>query len=343
MWFRCDSITTTNDFTAWLADQYAAGTPVTVYYVLATPVTESFTPGAYAEGTVETIAIKNNIFTLVGATYDETIGGNGTPGASPNNGYSDYLAVTGGDVYNFSDRGLSGVALYDQNKVFQSRKSVSVGDYTIPADIAYIRVNFRQSVMNNVSITHTNYTATAEMLLKVGNYQDVQSILDGVVTRNVAIKVFDGTEPWSFYSDTLFAFSLSGRATGAQQKLFCTHLQAVNKTSTTIQNNEITCNGTYRIVVRKDEISTVEDWKQYLADQCANGTPVMLVYPLETPTTESVAGQALQVTDGDNTLEITQASLTGLELEAQYNAAVSLTIQEVEDANLDNNVTVTIQ
>jgi hypothetical protein len=46
---------------------------------------------------------------------------------------------------------------------------------------------------------------------------------------------------------------------------------------------------------------------------------------------------------GDNTLEITQASLDGLELEAQYNAAVSLTIQEVEDANLDNNVTVTIQ
>jgi hypothetical protein len=49
------------------------------------------------------------------------------------------------------------------------------------------------------------------------------------------------------------------------------------------------------------------------------------------------------VTDGDNVLEITQASLTGLELEAQYNAAVTLTIQEVQDANLDNNVTVTIQ
>lgn len=37
-----------------------------------------------------------------------------------------------------------------------------------------------------------------------------------------------------------------------------------------------------------------------------------------TPTTESVAGQTLQVQDGDNVLEITQASLSGLELEAKY-------------------------
>ena len=34
---------TLEQFTQWLADQYAAGTPVTVYYVLATPTTESVT------------------------------------------------------------------------------------------------------------------------------------------------------------------------------------------------------------------------------------------------------------------------------------------------------------
>ena len=59
-------------------------------------------------------------------------------------------------------------------------------------------------------------------------------------------------------------------------------------------------------------------FKAYLADQYAAGTPVIIIYPLATPTTESVTGQHLQVAQGDNTLEITQASLTGLELEAGY-------------------------
>jgi hypothetical protein len=64
---------------------------------------------------------------------------------------------------------------------------------------------------------------------------------------------------------------------------------------------------------------------------------------LKNSTTEQVAGQYLNTVNGDNTVEITQASIGGLELEAEYRAAVELTIQEVEDANLDNNVTVTIQ
>ena len=64
--------------------------------------------------------------------------------------------------------------------------------------------------------------------------------------------------------------------------------------------------------------TSLEAWEQYLADQYAAGTPVIVVYPLATPTAESVAGQTLQVADGDNILEITQASLPDLELEAKY-------------------------
>ena len=35
-------------------------------------------------------------------------------------------------------------------------------------------------------------------LLKVGNYQDVQNVINGHVTRNVGIKVLDGTEDWEY-------------------------------------------------------------------------------------------------------------------------------------------------
>jgi hypothetical protein len=62
----------------------------------------------------------------------------------------------------------------------------------------------------------------------------------------------------------------------------------------------------------------VTDFKNFLATQYAAGTPVIVVYTLATPTTESVTGQTLQVEDGDNVLAITQAGMSGLELEAEY-------------------------
>lgn len=43
VWIRDDSQSTLADFTTFLAQQYTNGTPVTVYYVLATPTTESVT------------------------------------------------------------------------------------------------------------------------------------------------------------------------------------------------------------------------------------------------------------------------------------------------------------
>ena len=282
--------------------------------------------GIYTDGTVETVAIKNNIFTLVGATYDETIGGTGTPSSSPNNGYSDYLAVTGGDVYNFSDRGLSGVALYDQNKVFKSRPSVSAGDYTIPADIAYIRVNFRQPIMNNISITHTNYTATAEMLLAIGSYQDIQNITNGHITRNVGIKVLDGTETWikASSSDTsgnnVYYMSFDSKDTGNSKPMLCTHFKYVGSASyTTLASGQFLSNSANTSVYFDGlDITTRENWKAYIAQLFANGTPVIVVYPLAEPTIETVAHQHLGIQAGSNVVEITQASIDNLGLEVSY-------------------------
>ena len=62
----------------------------------------------------------------------------------------------------------------------------------------------------------------------------------------------------------------------------------------------------------------MEDWKQYLADQYAAGTPVIVVYPLAEETTENVTPQTLAIQSGNNTFEITQASLSNLELDVKY-------------------------
>jgi hypothetical protein len=45
---------------------------------------------------------------------------------------------------------------------------------------------------------------------------------------------------------------------------------------------------------------------------------------------------------GNNTLEITQASLTGLELEAKYMKGVVASVEEVDSQGLDNNVSVSL-
>ena len=162
-------------------------------------------------------------------------------------------------------------------------------------------------------------TATAEMLLKVGDYQDVQSILDGVVTRNIGVKVLDGTENWQNISGY---FNLSKTDLGSNStvmpsnshNIICSHFETKDGTFT----DGIGVGGSY-VNFKYDSITTVlADWKTWLATQYAAGTPVIIIYPLATPTTESVAGQTLQVTDGDNVLEITQASLSNLELEAKY-------------------------
>ena len=59
-------------------------------------------------------------------------------------------------------------------------------------------------------------------------------------------------------------------------------------------------------------------FKAWLATQYANGTPVIIIYPLKADTTETVTAQPMQTTTGDNTAEITQASMAGLEISTKY-------------------------
>lgn len=320
----------------------------------------------YTDGTVETInAHGKNLFnqalfdtdvasTITYTTFEIS---NGTYTMSTNFPYAGGAT----NVFIFAGKVTSGAAT-TTNGVYdgQSRTiTVTNGKYTV----AYRSRTSASSNPNNpkyydfqleLGSTATTYqpyfdggAATAEMLLKVGDYQDVQSIIDGAITRNVGVKVLDGTEDyWTTGSDiphgTWATSTISGIATDTE-KAYCTHFANSPRNNPAPKTFCLRVNSNGYLFNLDGIGTTLSDWKTWLVTQYTAGTPVIVIYPLATPTTESVVGQHLQVTDGDNVLEITQAGLTGLELEAQYNAAVSLTIQEVQDANLDNNVTVTIQ
>lgn len=301
----------------------------------------------YTDGTVETIGVYGeNLIDLSAVTdgyyYDPQ--GNYTSLSAAR--LTDYIPIEAGKDIKIYFKSLSSVSnlnvrinIFNSSKVWQSQEVLSLdpladGTKTItPADNGYIRVSGNYSGgaivdWNTASITESSGSATAEMLLKVGDYTDVQEILSGEVTRKVGIKVLDGTEDWQVNPSSNAPFRIAipdmmNSNTIGLDNIFgiCSHFQAVantvswvnyNNMVSVIQNSRNVC---FRYL---SGISNVNTFKQYLADQYAAGTPVIVVYPLATPTTESVAGQTLQVQDGDNTLEITQASLNGLELEAEY-------------------------
>lgn len=170
-------------------------------------------------------------------------------------------------------------------------------------------------------------TATAEMLLKVGTYQDVQSVLDGGVTHRCGIKVLDGTEEWTFVTGSSAPYSLvisdfDTNAPSASVNVISTHLQGIaNSASWQSYDNKIT--SAYNAIrIGISAITTLADFKQYLASQYNSGNPVIVVYPLATATTETVTGQPLTTQAGTNIVEITQSAIDNLGLEVSYKATV---------------------
>lgn len=327
----------------------------------------------YADGTVETINVHGkNLFNknavTVGYMYNSDLEYVSNASAS----LSDYIPVVPGQQYTLSGTEASNFTIrvnyFNANKQIQSQYIGQSGSsnwsitVTIPSGIKYIRYSFRTTSVDNqqteLGSTATTYepyfnggTATAEMLLKVGDYEDVQEILSGAVTRKVGVKVFDGTEDW-IYTNSRFRLEISDYLVGSSiMATILSHYKLPAIDSGSIADGEArfskyqptsTVSTSNILVIHDDNYTSLDSYKSWLASQYNAGTPVIVVYPLATPTTESVAGQPMQVQQGDNIVEITQASLDNLELEAKYQAAVSLTIQEVQDANLDPNVQVTI-
>ena len=168
-------------------------------------------------------------------------------------------------------------------------------------------------------------TATAEMLLSVGNYQDIQSVLDGVVTRNVGVLVLDGTEFWQLAT----AANLVQFYTSSTQGIIANNISIYSTiapygcTVATRTEYNFGCysgnSGNLCFQMKGSAtLTTVNAWTTFLADQYAAGTPVIVVYPLATSTAETVTGQTLQTQAGTNILQITQASIDNLPLEAIY-------------------------
>ena len=150
-------------------------------------------------------------------------------------------------------------------------------------------------------------TANAERLLAVGDYKDMQEVLGGSVTRNIGIKVLDGSENWTYDSTySRFLTYISGMGTSAVRTLplLCNYYQCIDdgRSVADVPNYSIYAGSNAEMYIKTTQFTSSSDWKTYLSTQYANGTPVIIVYPLETATTETVEGQFLSKSPVTQTL-----------------------------------------
>lgn len=187
---------------------------------------------------------------------------------------------------------------------------------------------YTDGLTETLRIVESNSTATTEMLLKSGDYVDSQDILQGIVNRQLGIKVFDGSESFNgtaisncyswISSDILFG-------NFEDRKLFSTHFSIWTESSLPPAANRegyafrtgITQIGSISFGA-KAQYSSITLFQDFLSQQYNNGTPLIAIFPLATPTETSVTAQSMSVVEGNNTLEIQQSSLNNLEIEVTY-------------------------
>lgn len=209
------------------------------------------------------------------------------------------------------------------------REFIEVTGTGVPSTSGYDNSHLTLGIVGTPEVLSVaGQTASVQNLYAVGDYKDVQDVISGAVTRKTGVTIFDGTETWtksgtyagSFYVDNV----PSTRA--LVSVAICSH----GFTTPTLTAYSAAGVGAMFLspVSRRlnykydDDTASVADFKSWLADQYAAGTPVIVLYPLADEVTESVTPQPLQTVEGDNTVSVS-AEVSGMTLEAVYVAASS--------------------
>ena len=191
----------------------------------------------------------------------------------------------------------------------------------IPDGVAYVRLSYGINDEDVELRQVMTQTATAENLYSVGDTKDTQEIISGLVDSKINFVILDGTEDGygtsSAYGAAVYINSASTKwkanRTGG---VLCTHF-AQGTASGTQPENTCFFNASGHFYFRTDK--TTAQFKTWLAEQYAAGTPVMVMFVRSTPTTESVTPQPLTTAEGTNTVSVT-AEVSPIALEVEYYA-----------------------
>lgn len=271
-------------------------------------------------------------------------------GTAANNSHycSDFIPITAATYYfqNVVGGGYQNtVVVYDANKQGLRYAKLSggakvSGALTFQSGDAYIRVNFYHqtdvdTVMINLGSTALPYEpfGWAEKITCAGQTTPVY-LGQTQTVRRIKKLVFDGTENWRLVNKRIasvggkyFSLSIATQERTEFGKMLCSHYTVANPYDR-LTACCVLANYSQGIDVRVNNPSTdenIDDFKSYLADQYAAGTPVMVWYVLATPTTGIVneplakigdyadelhsadAGVSIPTVKGSNTLTVDTA------------------------------------
>ena len=184
---------------------------------------------------------------------------------------------------------------------------------------------YTDGTTETVEVDTTGDTATAEMLLGIGDTKDTQEILTGAVTRNIGVLVLDGTENWQLANGSgyrqFYITDTQGVIAGSVSLV--SNIAPYGCTASTRTDYQYGCysGGSGNLcfqMIGSSTLTSVQAWTNYLVSQYNAGTPVIVVYPRASATTETVTAQSLTIQEGTNVVEISQAAISNLPISANY-------------------------
>lgn len=278
-----------------------------------------------------------------------SVGANITTGSNYWNGSARtmYLPCKAGDVFRvkgydgYSTSSRQWVAFVDANNIILVKGAwTDTGSYTAPSGAVYAFIEWAVNdenidgwlVTKNTALPATyqpfvqpQTVTDIPMLLSVGDYKDEAELISGIKTGKVGVKVFDGTENWTAYTSSTLVIQNATSDWGAVAGVggYCTHL-------TVLKAGETTFAGSCRFATAFNlyeyktafGVADVAGFKAKLAEQYAAGTPVILLYPLATETTEHITAQHLDTHQGTNIVD-SVANVGPLEAKVEYYASAN--------------------
>lgn len=156
-------------------------------------------------------------------------------------------------------------------------------------------------------------------------YRDTEELVEGIKTGKVGVMVLDGTENWVTSISTKFYLDNTVMRNYNNMPVLCSHYEAVLAAgSSGVSDYQISLfasgsQGTSnaRLVICDPRYTAKANFQASLAAQYAAGTPVIIVYPLATETTEQTTPHSLHTAQGTNVVSVT-AEVSDISLTAEY-------------------------
>lgn len=318
---------------------------------------EPYKFGLYTVGTPEVLTVSgaNLLDPSVVTEENKYISANNGTTTSPSSSggvfrYSGYIPVKEGTKYYFGMTPYSattaGIAWYSTTDVTGYISGVSGSTLrnesnnmkaTASVGAKYLRFGWRIDEGYDTDWTHSVYvcecdsnsdpimtawqpyvtpqTATVPNLFAVGDYADTAEIIHGLLAHKIGIKVLTGEENINT-SNACFTIPISDRA-ASKTELLCSHFPYSNKTSSQTDDQTIISFSSTNIGFRYDACADKTAFAAFLAAEYANGTPVMVFYPLAEETTEQTTPHSLHTVAGTNTVSVV-SNVDPVTLEVEY-------------------------